>query len=1466
MAGDKAESSSASTDVQAIADVQAIITAFQVQMKAEREAMQEQMQAVMRQIAGKPKPHEVAAQLHEFEYDPASNLTIEPFIDRFNTIFASDQGKLVSEADKLSVLLGKLNKRDYKRLSDDINPTKPEALSFADAVKHLERLFGRKESVFSRRYKTLHISKRDDEDFGSYTARINKAAQDFDFASFKLDDFKNLLFVQGLKSPTDAAILKKALEKLTDHQDAIDAAENPDAVAAVPPLTIDKLRLFAERQLLVAKDREIVEEATPAVNPVSTSPKPPARACHFCGGMHWHRDCPFKALACNDCKQVGHKKGFCSSAKAFLERAAKKSKSTPSKVDWTAATKNARKYVHPIINGKQVSLKLDSGSDWTIIAEEDWKRLGNPKLTPPSTTAVCASGAPLKMAGSFLAEIRVKNSIGIGEVHVSKTGLRLFGNASMDELKLWDQPISSFCDSVTDDHVQLTEKVRTKFPSLFSASLGKCTATRASLDLKEGSKAPFIRARPVPFGARKAIEDELHRLEQQHIITRVTYAPAAAPIVAVKKKDGRIRITGDYSTGLNRALNDYHYPLPTPETIFASLAGMDTFSTLDLANAFLQVELTEDAKLHMAINTHLGLYQVNRMQPGVKTAPGQFQELMDKVLAGTGAMAYLDDVIVPGKGPEDHQQRLFLVLKKLEDAGLTLRLDKCMFGQPEIRFLGKIIDAKGQRADPEKLRVIRELPKPENISQLRSFLGAINWYGGFIPNLQNLRGPLDNMLRKGEKFVWTNERDKAFIQLKQALHANLALAHYDPSKPLVVAADASAYGIGATLLQRLDDGALRPILHAATSFNDAERNYPQVEREALALVYAVKKFRKYIYGRRFELHTDHKPLLAIFGSKNGIPIHTANCLRRYALTLLGYDFAIRYIDGANFAYADFVSRLISSHAKPGAEDIVIAEIRNDTSPDEETAIDTATSLPVLFSDLQKATAESAPFQKVIKLVQSSWPQTKKQVGDDTAAEFFVHRNSLQCIRDVLFYGDRPVIPPKMRKNILEDLHEGHPGASRMQGLARTQCFWPGITHDIDNFVKNCESCATNAKSPIKDQLHPWPIPDKPWQRLHIDFAGPMNNDFFLVVVDAFSNWPEVVKMRSTTAEKTTEALDEIFSHWGPCRTLVSDNGPQFCSSTFKKFCNLYGIQHITSAPYHPQSNGRAEKFVDTLKRGLRKMGTEGSVDQKLRTLLASYRRMPSDILDNKSPFELVTGRPMPSRLDLIKKPEPLQPTQPHTPNMAENFNRHHGAKDRQFQVGDPVHFQRHQGMAWIWQRGTVTKRLGAANYEVSDGTRTSKLHANQLKLRPQTAMAPALDDDDFNFSFSHPQVRPLAHEDNGRQSPPPERQGNERQNASIGQEDSDRESNGSADDSQRIEDDDEDDFESANDQSAQEFMPETPPQRPQRSTAGRLPARYKDFIVNAVFDDRPQRSSAGNPPRSFEDFIVEAVCKYIAAK
>lgn len=215
-------------------------------------------------------------------------------------------------------------------------------------------------------------------------------------------------------------------------------------------------------------------------------------------------------------------------------------------------------------------------------------------------------------------------------------------------------------------------------------------------------------------------------------------------------------------------------------------------------------------------------------------------------------------------------------------------------------------------------------------------------------------------------------------------------------------------------------------------------------------------------------------------------------------------------------------------------------------------------------------------------------------------------------------------------------------------------------------------------------------------------------------------------MRTTTAETTVAAIGNIFSTWGPYTTIVSDNGPQFTSAVFANFCKKWGVQHITSAPYCPQSNGRAEKFVDTLKRGLRKMeGETGTIDDKLETLLYNYRRTPSSSLDGKSPFELMTGRQMPCRTDSLQKPSPQpQSTTRSSDRMVRDFNRHHGAQSRAFKANDRVYYQLTRGNSWSWQPGSVVKRLGKALYSVDTPHGTRRVHVNQMQSRYDSEQLP----------------------------------------------------------------------------------------------------------------------------------------------
>ncbi|KAA3681392.1 uncharacterized protein DEA37_0013250 [Paragonimus westermani] len=331
---------------------------------------------------------------------------------------------------------------------------------------------------------------------------------------------------------------------------------------------------------------------------------------------------------------------------------------------------------------------------------------------------------------------------------------------------------------------------------------------------------------------------------------------------------------------LNNTLETHQYPLPIPEDLFARLNGGTVFSKIDLSDAYLQVEIEDKCKELLTINTHRGLYQYNRLPFGVKCAPAIFQQIMDIMLSDIPyAMAYMDDIIIVSSSVDDHIQHLHTVFQRIRDYGFTLRIEKCEIMLSNIRYLGSIIDETGRRPDPDKIAAIATLPVPKDKTALQSFLGLVNYYNNFVPNMHDLRAPLNKLLQINSEWVWSNACQSSFERIKQVLLSDLLLTHYNPNLPIIVAADASEYGIGAVILHQFPDGHPKAVSHVSRTFTSAERNHSQIEKEGLASVYAVKKFRKMLLGRRFSLCTDHKPLLSIFGAAKGIPVHTANRLQ-----------------------------------------------------------------------------------------------------------------------------------------------------------------------------------------------------------------------------------------------------------------------------------------------------------------------------------------------------------------------------------------------------------------------------------------------------------------------------------------------------------------------------------------------------------------------------------------------------------
>lgn len=318
-----------------------------------------------------------------------------------------------------------------------------------------------------------------------------------------------------------------------------------------------------------------------------------------------------------------------------------------------------------------------------------------------------------------------------------------------------------------------------------------------------------------------------------------------------------------------------------------------------------------------------------------------------------------------------------------------------------ITYLGQVIDSEGRKPDPQRADAIKNMPAPDTVAKLQSFLGLAQYYAIYIPKMYDLRAPLNELLKKDKKWFWSKDCETAFQKIKKCLLSDLALAHYDPEKEIILATDASLYGVGAALLHKYEDGTTKPIAHASRTLLPAEKNYSQIEKEALSIVFGVKKYHRFLYGRSFVLQTDHKPLLTIFGGKKGIPTHTANRLRRWGVTLLNYHFRMEYVKSKEHGHADGLSRLI-----PKKEEILEETVIAALTEEKEISgllLNTVRELPVTLDQIKK---EAEKDHYIVNLKsQTRW--NKKQKKGTQISPFSICDNTLM-------YADRIVILKSLR--------------------------------------------------------------------------------------------------------------------------------------------------------------------------------------------------------------------------------------------------------------------------------------------------------------------------------------------------------------------------------------------------------------------------------------------------------------------
>jgi hypothetical protein len=567
---------------------------------------------------------------------------------------------------------------------------------------------------------------------------------------------------------------------------------------------------------------------------------------------------------------------------------------------------------------------------------------------------------------------------------------------------------------------------------------------------------------------------------------------------------------------------------------------------------------------------------------------------------------------------------LYSVLEKLNYYNIKINLDKCRFFEKSVKFLGHIISSDGIKPCEHKIKAICNAPSPKNLKELQAYLGLLNYYGKFIPKLSIEIKELYELLKKENKFIWEKKHEWVFQKSKKLLLENNILTLYDPTKPLVVSCDGSPWGVAAVLSHEIN-GVERPILFISSTLSTTEQNYSQLHREGLAIIFALKKFHKYIYGNKFTLCSDNQALKEIFSPKKATSQISSSRLQRWALMLSMYNYEFKHRPAREMTHVDALSRL------PLKEETGIKSFNFEPET------------PVNREVIKKHLENDVFLSKFLCYIKYGFPSDlQSTLHDENFKYFYKLRKDFSCEDNLLFYRDRIVIPNSLKHKIVKLLHNEHDGVVRMKLKCRMYFWWKNVDQDIENCVKQCFACQSCVNVPRKEITYQWEKTTYPFERIHLDFFY-FKSSNFLLLVDSFSKFIEVWEMKKTDAYNVKNILRRFFSIFGLPDLVVADNGPPFNSSEFREFLHNNNIDYKNSPVYHPQSNGLAERAVQTIKNKLKKFCSDLkyknlNTNQKLDLILFSYRNTPTTTT-NKTPSELLFNYKQKTLLNSIIKKE-----------------------------------------------------------------------------------------------------------------------------------------------------------------------------------------------------------------------------------